>query len=112
VRKGESLTDVIKKRNIAVQEIVCILNVWCIVAAAAAAAAAACHRVYPVRKGESLTDIIKKRNITVQEMKDLNPGVNVDRLKGESSESTHLYNDGVPSTYLDLHPAPSPSPVR
>jgi LysM repeat protein len=41
----------------------------------------AVYRVYPVRKGESLTDIIKKRNITVQEMKDLNPGVNVDRLK-------------------------------
>jgi LysM repeat protein len=40
--------------------------------------------VYPVRKGESLTDVIKKRNITVQEMKELNPGVNLDKLKGEA----------------------------
>jgi hypothetical protein len=37
-----------------------------------------------VRKGESLTDVIKKRNITVQEMKELNPGVNLDKLKGEA----------------------------
>jgi hypothetical protein len=84
------------------------------VAAAGAAVAAAAHRrVYPVRKGESLSDIIKKRNITVQEMKDLNPGVNVDRLKGGSSESTNLYNDGVPSTHLNaawctLLPSPFP----
>lgn len=41
----------------------------------------AVYRVYPVRKGESLNDIIKKRNITVAEMKELNPGVNVDKLK-------------------------------
>lgn len=36
-----------------------------------------------MRKGESLSDVIKKRNITQAEMKELNPGVNLDRLKGE-----------------------------
>lgn len=39
-------------------------------------------RVYPVRKGEGLADIIGKRSITREEIKALNPGVNVDRLKG------------------------------
>jgi len=42
-------------------------------------------RVYPVRKGESLDDVIKKRNITRDEIKELNPGVNLDKLKGEST---------------------------
>lgn len=41
----------------------------------------AVYRVYPVRKGESLGDVIKKRSITQAEMKELNPGVNLDRLK-------------------------------
>lgn len=40
------------------------------------------YRVYPVRKGESLKDVITKRNISRQEMVNLNPGVNLDRLKG------------------------------
>eukprot|EP00879_Flechtneria_rotunda_P001836 GHRR01002002.1.p1 GENE.GHRR01002002.1~~GHRR01002002.1.p1 ORF type:complete len:211 (+),score=42.98 GHRR01002002.1:138-770(+) len=39
------------------------------------------YRIYPVRKGETLGDIISKRNITREEMKELNTGVNIDRLK-------------------------------
>jgi hypothetical protein len=35
-----------------------------------------------VRKGESLPDIINKRSITRSEMATLNPGVNLDKLKG------------------------------
>lgn len=40
------------------------------------------YRVYPVRKGESLADIIERRKISTEEIKGLNPGVNLDRLKG------------------------------
>jgi hypothetical protein len=40
------------------------------------------YRVYPVRKGENLADIISKRQISKQEMSGLNPGVNLDKLKG------------------------------
>jgi hypothetical protein len=40
------------------------------------------YRVYPVRKGESYADITAKRAITRPEMEALNPGVNLDRLKG------------------------------
>lgn len=40
------------------------------------------YRVYPVRKGEALTDIISKRSITREEMAAINPGVNLDKLKG------------------------------
>jgi LysM repeat protein len=39
------------------------------------------YRIYPVRKGEALKDIISKRNITRDEMTQLNPGVNIDKLK-------------------------------
>lgn len=39
------------------------------------------YRLYPVRKGEKLTDIMSKRGIVRSEMQELNPGVNLDRLK-------------------------------
>ncbi|KAF6263818.1 chitinase-related protein [Scenedesmus sp. NREL 46B-D3] len=41
----------------------------------------AVYRIYPVRKGETLSDVISKRNISRAEMSDLNPGVNLDKLK-------------------------------
>ncbi|KAG1665340.1 hypothetical protein FOA52_011754 [Chlamydomonas sp. UWO 241] len=41
------------------------------------------YRVYPVRAGESLTDVMSKRKITRQEMEELNPGVDLDSLKGD-----------------------------
>lgn len=53
------------------------------------------YRIYPVRKGEALNDIISKRNITRDEMKQLNPGVNIDKLKGEQFGSGC---SGVPQT--------------
>lgn len=48
-----------------------------------------------MRKGEALTDVTKKRNITVQEMKELNPGVNLDRLKGEAPPPAMLQACGI-----------------
>ena len=40
------------------------------------------YRVYPVRQGEIVKDIMSKRGITQAEMDSLNPGVNLDMLKG------------------------------
>lgn len=40
------------------------------------------YRIYPVRAGEELKDIIVKRKITVEEMQGLNPGVDLQKLKG------------------------------
>ena len=40
------------------------------------------YRLYPVRKGEKLADIMTKRGILRSEMEQLNPGTNLDRLKG------------------------------
>lgn len=42
------------------------------------------YRVYPVRAGENITDIISRRNISRAEMEQLNPGVDLDELKGET----------------------------
>ena len=42
------------------------------------------YRIYPVRKGENFADIVTKRSITKDEMGSLNPGVNLDKLKGGS----------------------------
>lgn len=42
------------------------------------------YRIYPVRNGESLEDIITKRSITRDEMSSMNPGANLDKLKGRS----------------------------
>ena len=40
------------------------------------------YRLYPVRKGEKIGDIMSKRNIVRSELQTLNPGVNLDRVKG------------------------------
>jgi hypothetical protein len=40
------------------------------------------YRLYPVRAGESLKDITAKRDITMEEMEQLNPGINLNRVKG------------------------------
>jgi len=43
------------------------------------------YRFYPVRAGEKLGDIITKRKITTVEMEELNPGVDLNKLKGTAS---------------------------
>ncbi len=40
------------------------------------------YRLYPVRKGEKIADIMIKRGILRTEMEQLNPGINLDRIKG------------------------------
>eukprot|EP00210_Caulerpa_lentillifera_P008629 g8232.t1 len=39
------------------------------------------YRTYPVRKDETIDDIITKRHITMDEMKQLNPDVDLDKIK-------------------------------
>lgn len=41
----------------------------------------ASYRVYPVRKGEKLSDILSKREISEAEFKELNPGIDGNKIK-------------------------------
>lgn len=40
------------------------------------------YRLYPIRAGETLADIMSKRKITLSEMQALNPGVDLNGIKG------------------------------
>ncbi len=44
------------------------------------------YRLYPVRAGESLADVIAKRGITMEEMEELNPGINLNKIKGRQQK--------------------------
>lgn len=49
------------------------------------------YRLYPVRAGESLKDIIDKRGITMDELQELNPGINLNKVKGRQEKLAHVY---------------------
>lgn len=44
------------------------------------------YRLYPVRAGEALKDIINKRGITMEELEELNPGINLNKVKGRQQK--------------------------
>lgn len=99
LRKGDTVSTIAQKRGLTVQQVISInpdVKPDAVAAGQTILLPAgtlssrdreilegigAVYRVYPVRKGESLADIITKRSITRQEMKDLNPGVSLDKLK-------------------------------
>eukprot|EP00775_Hariotina_reticulata_P004805 gene4804-5053_t len=100
LRKGDTLASIAQKRGLTVQQVVSInpdvkpdaVGAGQTILLPAGTLSSrdreilegigSVYRVYPVRKGENLSDIISKRQISKQEMSGLNPGVNLDKLKG------------------------------